>query len=147
MQVVVSRSQLALDAPRVVCTFEDSIETEGLYGPGFAVLSLPPLAVVNTRLGPFLAAGWRDANREAIVNGEATRRILRAFPEHAQRNAALELAILTARHGGSFPREAQKRMAEIESLWTYIGAVRQAARAMVGAPPSDPTADAHWPKR
>jgi hypothetical protein len=77
-------------------------------------------------------------SRVRLVKGEASRRILAAFPEHEQRNAALELAL----------SPKPQRKAEIEHAWEYVNAVRQAAKAMLAAPlPADPTADSHWPKR
>jgi hypothetical protein len=150
MQVFVNRSSLSAAGPiRVLGYYPDeTVIAPDAHGPAAVILSLAPAAIVNTRIGPTLALDWRDANREQALKGEAERRILKAFPAHEQRNAALELGLLAAQHGaGAWPKEALRRKAEIESAWTYVNAVRRAAKAMAGALPTDPTADAHWPKR
>jgi hypothetical protein len=146
MQVFINRAELAFrDRPmRVLGYHEDGQAIEvSAYGAQATVLSLRSSAITNTQTGPALMPGWREANREQVVRGEAARRILAVFPEHAQRNAALELGLMAA--GGA--KDSAKRKAEIERAWTYVNAVRQAAKAMVGALPADPTSDSHWPPR
>jgi hypothetical protein len=153
MQVFIKRAQLAAKADaaiQVTASYDDHIViAPTAHGPGMTVLSLGPTALRNIGSGiTMLAPDWRDANRVEIAGGEARRRILEAFPEHAQRNAALELSLLTAQHGAAvWPKEAQKRRAEIERMTAYVTAVRRAAQGVVGALPADPTADAHWPPR
>jgi hypothetical protein len=151
MQVFVRRSTLTNEAVPILLSVDDTaaIPLE-MQRPGLTVLSVAGSAIQNSERGPALEPGWRETNQREIIKGEARRRILEAFPEHEQRNAALEIALLLATHGsGQWPREAQGRKAEIERAWGYINAVRAAAKAMLatGTLPVDPTADAHWPKR
>jgi hypothetical protein len=151
MQALVRRSDLTLkpdEAVPVMMYFEDSATlAPGVCRPEWSILSLAPSAIRSTNLGPGLVSGWRETNRESIVHGEATRRILKAFPEHAQRNAALELALLAVQPRAAWPKAAHTRLEEIERAWAHVNAVRMRARAMLNAPlPADPTADNLWPR-
>jgi hypothetical protein len=151
MQVFVRRSSLLAEPVPVMMYFEDSAAiTPEMRRPELALLTLNGAAVQRTHRGNVLAPGWRESNRERVVHGEATRRILAALPDHSQRNRLAEFLRYVVAHGADaakWPRPAQERKAEIERGWNYIDAVRKAARTMANAPlPADPTADSHWPK-
>lgn len=143
-----SLSQIANDDIPVMGFYEDHISIiPEMYRPEFTLLSLPASAVISTFSGHKLAPGWREMHREQIAKGEAERRVAEVFPEREQVSAAMELAVLAAQHqGGQWPREAQRRKDEIERAWSYVRAVRQAAKTM-GATQGDPTADKGWPAR
>ena len=148
MQVFINRAELAStrDSVRVLGYFDDGADIDPLaYGSQAVRLTLKPCSVENTALGPVLATGWRETNRAHMAEGESERRIREALPDLGL--MALEFAILTARHGpGSWPREAHRRREEIEAVFAYVIAIRQAAKGAAATAP-DPTADSHWPKR
>ena len=150
MQVFVKRSDLTAPGNaliRVLGYHETPIDPNA-YGAQAVPLSLSKDVINNTSSGPVLAPGWRDGNREQIIEGEAERRIQATFPEKAQMSAALEVALLAAQHGsGEWPKEAKARRAEAERAWTYVKEVRRAARGLASSPPPDPTTDNHWPTR
>lgn len=143
MYVFIHRASLTLkpdEAVLVTMTLDDSAAiTPDIGRPDSALFSLPSTAIRPAPLGgSTLAPGWREANAARVVSGEASRRIFDAFPEHAQRNAALELALGCD----------AKRKAEIARDWAFIVAIRKAAQAMLrNGLPADPSADGHWPKR
>jgi hypothetical protein len=156
MQVFVRRSSLTLAANETVPVmgfYEDSTAiTPEMQRPDFALLSLAGSSLRSTPLGMSqLVSGWREANREQIAYGEAERRILAAFPDYSQRNAAAEIMGYIAVHGANaaaWPAPAQRRKAEIDRAWAYVDEVRRASHVMLaGALPADPTSNAHWPPR
>lgn len=148
MQVFIKRSDLTLSGPiRVLGYYDDgaAIDAEA-HGHQATLLSLGAHALEQTLAGPMLMPGWREASRERIVQAEAERRILAAFPERAQREAALELAVLAVNGPAhQWPKEAKRRGDEIMRAFAYVKEVRQAARAMQAKAPSDPTDHRHWP--
>jgi hypothetical protein len=149
MQVFVRRSSLASDEVIVLYCLDDAIQiTPEMQAPDSTVLSLGPNAIQTSMHGTRLKAGWREANAARLLRGEAERRILAVFPEHAQRNAAIELGLMAGQQGdNAWLKRAQQRRTEIERVFAYVNAVRLAAQRLTGALPSDPTADSHWPAR
>jgi hypothetical protein len=155
MQVFVRRSDLSRkpeEAMTVMGFYEDATTiTPEMGRPEFVILSLPATAL---EAGPTsmreLRPGWREKYRETIIYGEAERRILATLPAHAQRNVLAEYMSFFAHHGADaakWPPVAKQRQGEIERGWTYINAVRQAAKGLLHKTPADPTADNLWPKR
>jgi hypothetical protein len=148
MLVLVSRSDLANGPVKVLASYADKIPAE-MMRPEFTVLTINPRAIRHGAVMGELAPDWRETCRGEIVKGEARRRILAAFPEHEQRNAALELGLFAAHYGSAaWPKEAHRRREAIESAWAHLNAIKEKARAMLAGPlPADPTADSLWPRR
>jgi hypothetical protein len=154
MLVFVHKSALTMAADEkvgVAMYFEDNVTPPPNMDPNLVALRLPPGALVQTATLPTLAPGWRNTYRTEIANSEAERRILAAFPEHAQRNAIVETHRAMMKHGAEvkqWPEAAKRRQGEIDRLWEYVDDIRARADAMTKAAlPANPSADSHWPTR
>jgi hypothetical protein len=152
MLVFVHKSALTLasdEKVNVSMYCEDNVTPPPNMDSNLVALRLPASALIQTATLPTLAPGWRNTYRIDIINSEAERRILAAFPEHAQRNAIAEIQRAMMQHGAdikAWPEAAKRRQGELARLWDYVDAVRTKANAMLsGALPANPSADSHWP--
>jgi hypothetical protein len=152
-QVFVRKSDITLPVVPVAGHFPELPWVDrNTYGDQFTVLGLPATAIVasaDVLKLPVLASNWRTY-ADTIINKEAERRILEAFPQYMQNNvqSANSDAIMTyGSSRASWPTDAANRWAEGERGFDYIAAIRIRSDALITALPPDPTSDVHWPAR
>lgn len=93
-----------------------------------------------------LVTAWRDMPKP-VVNAEANRRIVLAFPDFKQRNYTARYQDNQTKYGtdpAQWPQEEKNFKVEYDRGWLYVHDVRAVANAMT-ALPADPTANEHWP--
>jgi hypothetical protein len=120
-------------------------------GAEYTRLTVQDVYVTMNREGggmpqPKLRSDWRD-DYKTVLNAEASRRILAAFPTYKQQNYQQAVVEYTNTYGAdpsTWPAEAQAVKAEGDRGWRYIKDVRDASNAWT-AMPTDPTADEIWP--
>jgi hypothetical protein len=153
MQVFVVRNDLLVEDSthpvHVLATYPNETPVAiDLYGTGNTLLVLADAQVYYDRdnMSMVLRSTWRD-DWAPVVNAEANRRIVLAFPEYKQRNytAAVQTSITTyGTDTSTWPQVDQDNKAEGDRGWQYVSDVRAAANGF-SAMPVDPTSDTIWP--
>jgi hypothetical protein len=165
MKVFVRTSSLGGGkAPEVIAYYPDDSEVAAdAHGSEMTMLVVPkhvlktaadksddmmsPLSSMPTM--PKLADDWRETAASVILQAEAKRRTEDVFPVSEQMSSLRDLLRFTLQYGtdtSKWPTEAKNRKAEIDSLWNYVGEVRERVRALSSLP-NDPVSDKNWPTR